>query len=213
MRVIRKLATCILAAALTTGSALAVNGGFPDVEKGQWFFEPVMQAVALDLFSGYPNGKFGPDDSITRAQTVQVLYNYCGRTVSSRSKFSDVAESAWYAPAVAWANSTGLVSGVGNNAFAPDAPLTREQLVTILYAKAGKPKVNPNQILSPYLDYKDVSSWARDAFAWAVKVGVARGTSDNTLSPQGTATRSQMAATMVRYINIVDGKDLPSVGI
>lgn len=197
----------------STYTVYADNGGYADIQRDQWFYETVMQSTALGLFTGYPNGKFGPDDTVTRAQAVQVLYNHYGTDRGSSSGFKDVDSSAWYAKAVTWASKSSLVNGVGNSAFSPDGELSREQLVAILYAKAGKPAMNPNRVLGGYSDYKDVSSWARDAFAWAVSVGVIEGTSGNLLSPRMTATRAQMATIMIRYLKLVDGESIPSVGI
>jgi len=193
--------------------ACAANNGYTDIQQGQWFYETVIQATAMELFSGYPNGKFGPDDTVTRSQAVQVLYNHYGIDLGTDSGFTDVSQSDWFAKAVTWASKSSLVNGVGNSSFSPGGELSREQLVSILYAKAGKPDVNPNLVLGSYTDYKDVSSWARDAFAWAVKAGVIQGTSGDLLLPRGIATRAQMATIMIRYIGIVDGETLPSVGI
>lgn len=193
--------------------ALATGTGYPDVKKDQWFYESVLQSTAIGLFSGYPSGYFGPDDDVTRGQAVQVLYNYYGSDMGTRSGFSDVSEEDWYAKAITWASKNSLVNGVGNSTFAPGSSLTREQLVSILYAKAGRPTVNANRVLGRYVDYKDVSSWAREAMAWAVECGVIQGGAGNRLLPQGVATRAQMATIMIRYISTVDGETIPSVGI
>lgn len=197
-----------------SGSALAASVKYSDVSTKDWFYKPVLQATAMDLFSGYSDGNFHPNDAITRAQAVQVLYNRY-KTTSAQNKttsFSDVSASAWYSDAVSWASSTGIVKGVGNSKFAPDAELTREQLVAILYAQAGSPKTDPNSSLGHYIDYKNVSPWARDGFAWAVDEGIIQGIGGK-LTPQGTASRAQMATIMTRYLQSIEGVSLPSLGI
>lgn len=198
---------------ITPVAAATKSSGFKDINKSQWFYETVMQASAMELFTGYPNGTFGPNDKVTRGQAVQVLYNHYGTDHGTSTGFSDVSDFDWYARAITWATKEKLVNGIGNNTFAPNDSLTREQLVSILYAKAGRPSVNANVTLRKYLDYKDVSSWARDAFAWAVKNGIVQGVSSNQLNPQGTATRAEMATIMIRYLDKIDGEVIPALGI
>ncbi len=184
---------------------------YKDVPVSEWFYTPVMQASLMELFSGYGGGKFGPNDPVTRAQAVQVLYSRYGRDLGNSSGFADVSGGDWFAKAVTWASESGIVSGMGNGKFAPNEYMAREQLVSILYNKAGRPAVNANEVLASYLDYKDVSSWARDAFAWSVENGLVMGTSETTLSPKNTATRAQMAAIIVNYIEHIDKKPVPAV--
>lgn len=174
---------------------------FSDVPKDAWYADTVSKAEAYSIISGYGDGKFHPMDTVTRAQFVQILYNHYGKGASdSDSGFRDVDTSAWYARAVAWASKAGVVNGIGNRQFAPDTELTREQLAVILYGAVGRPEVNANKYLSKYLDYKDVSLWARDGMAWCVNKGILQGTSDTSLDPSKTTTRAEAVTLIVRYI-------------
>lgn len=188
------------------------TGPFLDVPTGEWYYTPVMQAYHLSLITGYPSGNFGPDDDVTRAQVVQILYKrYGGGAKATTSAYTDVSRSAWYANAVAWASQNQIVKGTGNNKFAPDDILTREQMVNILYAKAGRPTINANKELAYYIDYKYISDWAVDAFAWAVKTGLITGKGDGSLDPKGTTSRAQAAAIITRYLKSVDKLTLPEI--
>ena len=122
--------------------------------------------------------------------------------VDAPSGFTDVADGQWYSDAIAWAAANGIVNGVGGNKFAPSEPVTREQLAAIFfrYAKAEAPEVD---VLSGYPDAESVSTYARDAMAWAVSTGLVTGSkeADGTyLAPQGLAAREQAAAILMRYV-------------
>lgn len=89
-------------------------------------------ACRRGLMDGYGDGRFGPEDVLTRAQFCQIVYNLEGRPAAGGSPFTDVAEGAWYCGAVAWAAGEGIVDGYGNGRFGPEDPITREQLAAIL---------------------------------------------------------------------------------
>ena len=211
----KKLLSALLSAALCAGMcvpAFAAGPTFTDVPATHWAYTAVEKASEAGLMNGYGGTLFGQNDPITRGQMVQILYNYYGEDCGTNSGFSDVPASAWYAKAVTWASKKGVVSGYSNGTFGPDNQLTREQMVTILYNVADKPETNPSAI-SQYSDYHQVASYAADGFAWAVSNKVVSGTSSTTLSPRGTATRAQVAAILVRYLENVEGVKFPEVTI
>ena len=111
--------------------------------------------------------------------------------------FTDVDGGAWYAEAVRWASSEGIVEGVSDTSFAPNAEITREQLAAILWRYAGEPATAAN--LAGYADGASVSAYAVDAMRWCVEHGIITGTTAATLEPQGTATRAQAAAMLMRF--------------
>ena len=111
--------------------------------------------------------------------------------------FADVDGGAWYAEAVRWAASEGIVEGVSATEFAPDAEITREQLAAILHRFAGEPATAAN--LATFTDAASVSAYAVDAMAWCVEQGIITGVTDDTLAPQSTATRAQCAAMLMRF--------------
>ena len=176
---------------------------FADVSYSDWYYDAVLYAASHDLMAGVSTGRFAPNDTLTRAQLVQILYALEGRpAVSSVSAFTDVASGAWYASAVNWAADSGVVSGVGNGAFGPNDPLTREQLALILYRYAqnqGYDTTQGGMAVREFADYSSISSWASQAVTWAVNAGLLSGTGGGMLSPAGTATRAQVAQILMNF--------------
>ena len=131
-----------------------------------------------------------------RAMIAQVLYNLDPRSgpVQGKAPFRDVDESDWYCDAVAWAAAQKIILGY-DGAFDPDAPVKRQDLVTILYryAKAAGYPLAPGADLSAFKDAGDVADYAKEAMGWAVAIGAISGMGDGTLAPGGTATRAQVA--------------------
>ena len=168
-----------------------------------WAKEGICFVIENGLMVGTTSTTFAPKDTLTRAMLVTVLYRMAGSpAVSAPSGFTDVADGQWYSDAIAWAAANGIVNGVGGNKFAPSEPVTREQLAAIFfrYAKAEAPEVD---VLSGYPDAESVSTYARDAMAWAVSTGLVTGSkeADGTyLVPQGLAAREQAAAILMRYV-------------
>lgn len=173
---------------------------FTDLEKGAWYYESVSYAIETGLMNGVGEHEFAPDDTLTRAMLVTILYRQAGEpTVAKRAAFADVAEKSWYADAVAWAVERGITNGMGDNLFAPDEPVTREQMVTFLWRFAEKPE--SAQTLADFPDADKVPDYAKAAFAWAVEKGIVNGNPIGgkvCLDPSGTATRAQIAAIFAR---------------
>ena len=109
--------------------------------------------------------------------------------MAAKAEFTDVAADAWYADAVSWAVANGITAGVGNGAFAPDAPISREQLAVFLYADAGKPTVEDKAI-------EGASDWAQQAVVWAVDADAFHATG-SALEPQGDAVRGEVALALM----------------
>ncbi|MDY5341393.1 S-layer homology domain-containing protein [Faecousia sp.] len=168
-----------------------------------WAKEGICFVIENGLMVGTTSTTFAPKDTLTRAMLVTVLYRMAGSpAVDAPSGFTDVADGQWYSDAIAWAAANGIVNGVGGNKFAPSEPVTREQLAAIFfrYAKAEAPEAD---MLSGYPDAESVSTYARDAMAWAVSTGLVTGSkeADGTyLVPQGLAAREQAAAILMRYV-------------
>ena len=173
---------------------------FTDLEKGAWYYKSVSYAIETGLMNGVGEHEFAPDDTLTRAMLVTILYRQAGEpTVAKRAAFADVAEKSWYADAVAWAVERGITNGMGDNLFAPDEPVTREQMVTFLWRFAEKPE--SAQTLADFPDADKVPDYAKAAFAWAVEKSIVNGNPIGgkvCLDPSGTATRAQIAAIFAR---------------
>ena len=150
---------------------------------------------------------FEPNTAMTRAMLVTVLWRYAGQPNEGTNNFTDVKSDQWYTDAVAWAAHNGIVGGVGNNKFDPNGNITREQMAAILYRYANSNGIDTSARadLSSFPDGNKVSSYANDAIRWAVAEGLING-SDGKLMPQGNATRAQVAAILMRFIENVVGR-------
>lgn len=183
-----------------------------DVPQGSWFYDAVEYVVRRGLFNGTAPNKFEPDSSMTRAMVVTVLWRYEGSPYAQSSNFSDVPDGSWYDQAVSWAAYNGVVNGVGNNKFDPDARVTREQLATIIYRYCKQNRIDTfdRMDLSAFPDGGSVSDWSRDALSWSAAVGLIGGMADVAggplyLKPTGNATRAQVATILMRFIeNVAD---------
>ena len=182
---------------------------FADVAEDAWYYGAVSYVAQRGLMTGVSSNVFTPDATLTRAQLVQILYALEGRpAVSSASAFTDVASGAWYANAVSWAAASGVASGVGSGAFGPNDPLTREQLALILYRYAqnqGYDTTQGGMAVREFADYASISNWALEAVQWAVNAGLISGTGNGMLSPNGTATRAQVAVILMQFCQQVIG--------
>ncbi len=175
---------------------------FTDVDKSAWYYTAVQYAYENGLFSGTSATTFAPEDTLSRSMVVSVLYRLSGSpSVTDSRSFSDVSTGLWYTDAVNWAAGTSVIDGVGDNRFAPEGDITREQLATILYRYAKNMHLTDanSTELSRFKDADAVSDWAAEAMVWAVANGLISGTSDTTLSPKDTATRAQFAQIMYQF--------------
>lgn len=171
--------------------------GFQDVGQNDWFAGAVRYVTGKSLMNGESTTAFAPNENMSRAMLATVLYRMSGETAEADSSFRDISSSAYYAAAVSWASSEGIVNGTGANAFSPNASVTREQLAAMLYRYAGEPSVSAD--LSVYTDTVDISPYASKAVEWCVAKGILSGESATRLAPQDTATRAECAAMLQRF--------------
>ena len=171
--------------------------GFQDVGQNDWFASAVRYVTGKSLMNGESTTAFAPNENMSRAMLAAVLYRMSGETAEADSSFRDVSSSAYYAAAVSWASSEGIVNGTGADAFSPNASITREQLAAMLYRYAGEPSVSAD--LSAYTDTVDISPYASKAIEWCVAKGILSGESATRLAPQDTATRAECAAMLQRF--------------
>ena len=171
---------------------------YTDVAADAWYADAVAYVSAQGLMTGTGSGAFSPDTTMSRAMLVTVLYRLSGSpAVSQAGSFTDVAEDAWYADAVAWASEQGVVNGTSATTFSPDDSVTREQMAALLYRYAGAPETAGD--LSAYTDAGSISAYAVDAMGWCVQNGILNGTGGGKLSPAASATRAEVAAVLQRY--------------
>ena len=175
---------------------------FTDVNEGDWFYDVVLYAYDNGLMTGVSATEFAPNQTTTRGMIVSMLARLEGVTNAEDAGFADVAANDWYATAVNWAASVGVVNGYEDNTFRPNAPITREQMAAILYNYADYKgyDVSARADLSDYADAASISSWAEDVLSWANAEGLINGMTATTIDPQGATTRAQTAAMFERFL-------------
>ena len=182
---------------------------FPDVTEGDWFYDAVRYAYETGLMDGVGDSLFAPNSETTRAQLVTILYRLAGEPEpGGDSGFSDVAAGTWYTDAVAWAAENGIVNGTTDTTFAPGDDITREQLAAILYRYAACQGYDVSQRadLSGFGDASSIRPYAQEALSWAHAQGLVLGFEDGSLRPQGTASRAQIAAVLMRFLAAVSAE-------
>ena len=180
-----------------TAATGKVSERFTDVKKDEWYTGAVQWAVDKGIMSGISKDEFAPDETATRAMVVTMLWRLAGMPVAEGgSPFSDVKDGEWYADAATWAVSTGAVSGISEDSFAPDVPVTREQLAAILYRYAqskGRGFTGAWAFPLDFADAEDISEYAYESLCWMTMNGIINGMEDGNLAPQADATRAQIA--------------------
>lgn len=184
----------------------AVKNPFADVNAGDWFYQDVLFSYEKGLMSGMDAAAFAPYANTTRAQIAVIFYRMEGSpAVEGENSFTDVVRgsgTAWFYDAVTWAQQNGIMGGYDNSSFAPNDPITREQLAAIFYRYAqykGYDTTQGGMAIREFGDYESISDYAMSAMAWAVNTGLVKGDS-NLLYPNGTATRAEIAAMLHRFV-------------
>lgn len=196
------LALCLVCS-LLPGTALAAGENpFTDVSASHWAHDDITYVYENDLMNGTDGSLFSPESTTTRAQVVTVLYRLAGQPAADwENPFWDVPASAWFHDAVTWAWENDITGGVSSTHFGAGNAVTREQLATFLYRYAQDQgyDTSARADLSGYSDAGLVSSYATEALSWANATGLITGTTATTLSPQGSATRAQVATILSRF--------------
>ena len=180
---------------------------FTDVSEGDWFYDPVCYVYSQGLMTGTSATTFEPNTHLSRAMLVAVLHRLEGSPQASGGDFTDVSDGDWYAQAVNWAASVGVVNGFDDGTFQPNAAITREQMAAILrnFAQYKGLDVTASGDLANYSDAASVSDWAKESVEWAVGSGLLGGYEDSTLRSQGTTTRAEVASVLQRALGNVAG--------
>lgn len=165
--------------------------------NGHWAEYNIKKLVALGAVSGYPDGTFKPDNNITRSEFVTILVKAFNRELESGGKVFADTVGHWAAESIAIAASHGIVKGYDENTFGPDDTITREQMVVMI---ANAANLIPAEVELPFIDSSSISAWAREAMAAAVNNGIIGGYPDNTVRPQGEATRCEAATVIVNAL-------------
>lgn len=183
---------------------------FVDI-TGHWAEEMIGILHAHQKINGYGEGRFEPDQSVTRAEFITLAANILElpQKDSSRNTFSDVLEDHWAYKAVANASALGVVQGDGDH-FYPDNKITREEMVTIL-ARAFRVKndsipMKKDGNTKQFDDYNTLEMWSKPAFGFFIQNGLIQGKEGNRLEPKANASRAEAAVFIYRVLNVLRGE-------
>lgn len=177
---------------------------FVDVDESAWYYNSVKYVSDNGLMSGVSETEFAPDMDITRAMFVTVLYRAAGAPDMSNEiwgyPFEDVDAEGWYGAAVYWARNNDIIQGYSDEKFAPNEPVTREQMAAMLYRYAQFKRISTDETgdLSQFTDSDSISEWAKNNVGWAIGKGLLTGKGNGILDPTGNATRAEVAAMLQR---------------
>lgn len=179
------------------------SGSFRDVTSTHWAFASVERAAELGLVTGYSDGTFRSDTPVTRAQFVLMLWRMCGKPAAARAASFADASADWYQDALSWAVEKGYVNGLSDTRFGPDAPITRQQAMAILFRLNGGQSGTELTLTGIYeqtfADSTTIAAWAKDATWWAVYHELVSGVGGSRIAPEANASRAQIAAILLRY--------------
>ena len=203
------LALCIVFSLVPTALAEKADD-FTDVGRSDWYYQFVDYVTSKGYFNGVADKTFAPADNMTRAMFVTVLFRFHGaKGDSSQSAFVDVAPGEWYTAAINWAAANKIVDGVGNGKFAPNDPITRAQMCTMierylaLYKKAWKVTLPETGSVSVMVDENAIPAYALAAVKQCQRHGLVNGFEDGTFRPNDLSTRAQVAAVIYRMSYLV----------
>ena len=178
---------------------------FTDIKESDWFYDAVKYVNENGFMKGITDTEFAPENNITRAMFVTVLYRIENEPDMSSEilgyPFEDVDSKSWYTDAVYWARKNGIVNGVTDNEFAPNDNITREQMAAIIFRYAKYKNIAPTDNWAIKLDYADleeISDWAAEAVMYCKLKGLMQGKDNNMFDPKNSATRAETAAILQR---------------
>lgn len=203
------LALCIVFSLVPTALAEKADD-FTDVSRSDWYYQFVDYVTSKGYFNGTAETTFAPAENMTRAMFVTVLFRFDGaKGDRSQSAFTDVAPGEWYTDAINWAAANRIVDGVGNGKFAPNDPITRAQMCTMierylaLYKKAWKVTLPETGSVSVMVDENAIPAYALAAVKQCQRHGLVNGFEDGTFRPNELSTRAQVAAVIYRMSYLV----------
>ena len=190
----------------------AVLPDFSDVDPDAWYGEAVAFVVQKGLMEGVGQNLFAPFAKLSRGQLVTILYRMSGEPeVTGKSPFTDVPEGRFFSDAVSWASASGIVKGVSNTRFAPNANVTRQDMLVMLYRYAqlrGVQTDAPGGALDAFPDASKVAGYAEKAVAWAVESNLVNGIGQPgdipILAPRDASSRAQVATVIMRFVKYLD---------
>lgn len=181
------------------GNANVSGSPFTDVAYDSWYYSYVIEAATRGWMAIPSMTTFEPMTNASRGMITASLYAMAGNpAVNNASSFSDVPSDSWYAAGIAWCEQNGIVAGVTEDSFLPDAPVTREQLTIMLRGFIATTGQSTEVSSFEYFaDDSSISAWAKEHVYWAKEVGLVSGKANNNFDPLGTTTRAELAVTLL----------------
>ncbi|MBQ1251275.1 MAG: S-layer homology domain-containing protein, partial [Firmicutes bacterium] len=176
---------------------------YRDIDADQWYYDSVIYVWERGWMQGMSDRLFAPNEASSRAQVVTILWRMAGCPLTdSDLSFVDISEDSWYSDALRWAVDNRIVQGYNDRYFGPNAPVTREQMVTMLWRYAGNPKGTEDPLTlgetQSFKDFAQVNDWSREAFLWGLEYDLVKGMGNGCLAPGDPVSRSQIAALIMR---------------
>ncbi|MCL2661801.1 MAG: S-layer homology domain-containing protein [Oscillospiraceae bacterium] len=203
-----------MAGASSSWRAVPSSNPFVDVQTNQWHHNYVSWAWINGVTTGTSQITFNPNSNVTRGEFATFLWRIAGRPHANPShRFTDVPAGRFFSTPIAWAQLNNIVQGLNPTTFAPNSPITREQLAAMLFRYiryiGGDTSSSPGAT-DRYNDARNISSWAREYMNWAAHKGIL-GVGTSSLNPMGNAHRSHTVATLSRVVNMfgIEAENLP----
>lgn len=180
---------------------------FRDVAPETAYFSEISRIMGLGLMGGTGDGLFAPDAPLTRAMAAAILYRMHGASGTGNvTDFTDIPDGSYFADAVAWAAGAGMVSGIDSAHFAPYRPITRQDLLVMLWRYAAAlgldTSVEGEALPERFTDLGLIDAWAEDAVTWAFKNGLIAGRSETKLDPRGRSSRAETCVILTRFLEL-----------
>ena len=216
MKKTTRLLAALLAVVMLVPSLLVpgyADASFTDVKAGSWYEEAVNYVTEKGFMNGVGDGKFAPNQAVTRAMFVTVLARmFDGVRGEYANTFEDVPDGKWYTEAVAWAAAQGITNGVSATMFAPNKSITRQDMCTMLarYLNGAGLEL-PKGEEKTFTDSDKISGYAKDAVALCSSAGLILGNEDGSFKPTATATRAQLAIILMRLDKALHPAEEPVV--
>ncbi len=196
----------VLIAGMILTAISASDTSFEDVSDTAWYYPHITNASERGLMQGMGDGLFGPEESLTRAQYITILWRLAKAEPNAENTFSDVSDDAWYAPYVGWAVKSNIVSGYPDNTFRGDAPVSRQELMVMTARYLDfKWLTLPSSAdaAHSFTDRDEIADWASPYVEAMREAAIVKGNSEGAFSPLSTATRAEIATMIVRLDDAV----------
>lgn len=196
--------TVLLGTATMPAMAVSVDQ-LTDVKKTDWFYSAVQYVAEKDYMIGVTDDLFAPSREVSRAMFVVILHRMDGEpSVATSTTFADVPADAWCAKAVSWAVQNGIVYGLNEKEFAPNAPVTRQQMCVMMdrfldyRAKKDNKTFKTTNAAKTFLDADSIGAFAKEAVKQCQMLGLMNGDKEGNFNPKNNATRAEVAVVVQR---------------